>query len=138
MTYLKMMNNIFYIVRGIPGSGKTTFVKHLTNLFVEADHFFYDKEGNYTFDANKLHEAHKWCQNEIENMMKMGFYKIAVSNTSTTEKELQVYLDLAKKYNYQVFSVVVENRHGNSNVHGVPEEALNRMENNLRNNLKLR
>jgi hypothetical protein len=34
---------------------------------------------------------------------------------------------LAKEYGYKVFSIVVENVHGGTNEHGVPEEVLTKM-----------
>ena len=40
---------------------------------------------------------------------------------------MQAYIDLAKKYGYQVTTLIVENRHGNRNVHNVPDETLDRM-----------
>ena len=33
------------------------------------------------------------------------------------------------QYGYQVYSIVVENRHGGVNQHGVPAEAVERMRN---------
>jgi hypothetical protein len=39
------------------------------------------------------------------------------------------YYDLAKKYGYRVHSLIVENRHGGVNEHGVPEENLEQMKN---------
>ena len=73
----------------------------------------------------------------IENMKSNGVYfpEIVVSNTSTTEKELQPYLDLATKYDYKVVSLIVENRHGNSSVHNVPDETIDKMRNRF--NIKL-
>ncbi len=35
------MEKMIYLVRGIPGSGKTTFAKQLTQNVFEADHYFY-------------------------------------------------------------------------------------------------
>jgi hypothetical protein len=55
--------------------------------------------------------------------------EIAVSNTFTQEWEMQTYVDLANKYGYQVTTLIVENRHGNKNVHNVPDETLDRMRN---------
>jgi hypothetical protein len=37
------------------------------------------------------------------------------------------YFDLAKKYEYKVFTLIVENRHGGVNQHGVPEEKIKQM-----------
>ena len=138
-----MSDKMLILLRGLPGAGKSTFANHMWSpyLICEADQYFYDKEGNYNFDADKLHLAHAWCQNKVKTMMQDNlrnpqFYpEIVVSNTSTTEKELEPYLLLAKQYDYNVVSLVVENRHGNKNVHGVPDETLTKMKNRF--NLKL-
>jgi hypothetical protein len=50
--------------------------------------------------------------------------KIVVSNTFTQEWEMEPYFEMAKKYGYKVFSIVIENRHGGSNEHGVPEDKI--------------
>jgi hypothetical protein len=49
---------------------------------------------------------------------------VIVSNTFTQEWEMERYLELAKYYDYQVYSLIVENRHGGVNTHGVPEDKL--------------
>ena len=129
------MGKVLILLRGLPGSGKTSFANLIWSSFVicEADQYFYDEKGNYNFDRNKLGEAHKWCQEKVETFMKDNinnpqFYpEIIVSNTSTTEKEIQPYIDLAEKYGYIVVSLIVENRHGNKSVHGVPDETIERM-----------
>ena len=54
---------------------------------------------------------------------------IFVSNTFTTEKEMKPDLEMAEKNNYQIVSLVVENRHGNESVHNVPEETMTKMRN---------
>jgi predicted kinase len=122
-----------YLLRGLPGSGKSTLAKSLNGFHVEADMFFM-KEGEYLFDGSKLKDAHEWCQNEVNMAMILNHTtgvnnRIIVSNTFTQEWEMKAYLDLAKSYNYTVFSLIVENRHGGVNEHGVPEEALDRMRN---------
>lgn len=131
------MTKHLYIVRGLPGSGKSTFAKTLVGsdfLVCEADKYFM-VDGEYKFDATKLKEAHEFCRNMVETYMKDSlandqFYRqIAVSNTFTQEWEMQPYFDLAEKYGYTVFTVIVENRHGGKNIHGVPQEALDRMKN---------
>ena len=129
------MNKKLYIVRGLPGSGKSTFALDLVGsdfLVCEADKYFM-VDGEYKFDGSKLKEAHESCRNIVETYMKDSlvndqFYReIAVSNTFTQEWEMQAYIDLAKQYGYMVFTVIVENRHGGVNQHGVPDEALTRM-----------
>ena len=53
--------------------------------------------------------------------------RIVVSNTFTMAWEMQPYCDLAEKYGYRVYSLIVENRHSGVNSHGVPEEKLLQM-----------
>jgi len=131
------MDGILFLVRGLPGSGKSTFATHIWNEYsvCEADKFFYDKQGNYNFDSTKIRDAHAWCKNEVETRMKdhqinQQYYpEIAVSNTFTQEWEMEDYYKLAEKYGYKVVSLIVENRHGGKNVHGVPDDKLEIMKN---------
>jgi predicted kinase len=130
------MEKILYIVRGIPGSGKSTFAKTLGGQNYEADMFFIDPiSGEYKFDVSKIKLAHEWCQNRVEGDMILNMNKIVVSNTFTQEWEMEPYFELAKKYGYKTFSIIVENRHGGTNTHGVPEDKLELMRNRF--NVKL-
>lgn len=129
------MKKILYIVRGIPGSGKSTFAKSLNCPYFEADMFFM-KDGVYNFEGSKIKDAHDWCQLKVEEAMKfnkdtygLDNSEIAVSNTFTQEWEMEPYYKLAEKYGYNVFSLIVENRHGGENTHGVPAEKVEVMKN---------
>lgn len=135
-----------YIIRGVSGSGKSTFAKDLSSAMMipnyEADMFHYKKddvtgEWKYDWRPENIQNAHQECQKNVELEM-MNDFSVIVSNTSTSEKELKPYLDLAEKYIYRVVSVVAENRHGGTNQHDVPEETLARQEQRLRGSLKLR
>jgi predicted kinase len=124
------MEKILYIVRGIPGSGKSTFAKTLVKkdyCHKEADMFFVDREGNYKFEPSKIKDAHKWCQEEMDFLMRLEHSPVVVSNTFTQEWEMEPYFELAKKYGYKVFTVIVENRHGGTNEHNVPEDKIEQM-----------
>jgi len=60
-----------------------------------------------------------------DSLVNDNFYReIAVSNTFTQEWEMETYFKLAKQYGYTVFTVIVENRHGGVNQHGVPEDKI--------------
>ena len=43
------MNGVLFLVRGLPGSGKTSFASAIWNDYAvcEADKFFYDKDTYY-------------------------------------------------------------------------------------------
>ena len=125
------MEKTLYIVRGIPGSGKSTFAKTLGGTHFETDEFFM-VDGEYKFDPTKLKEAHRWCQDSVNTAMILNHTAglnnvIVVSNTFTQEWEMESYFQMADTYGYKVFSVIVENRHGGINTHGVPEDKLQAM-----------
>jgi predicted ABC-type ATPase len=120
------------LLRGLPGSGKSTVASIIEPAFhYEADMYFIDENGDYHFDGSKLKEAHQWCKQEVESAMNAVYgsppHKIVVSNTFTQEWEMEAYYKLAEKYGYRVSSLIVENRHGCTNVHGVPEEKIDEM-----------
>ena len=124
------------LLRGLPGSGKSTLAKIILQLrstddpeVLSADDFFEDKEGDYNFDPTKLKEAHNYCQFRCSERMRQQKARIVVANTFTQEWEMDEYFKMAERYNYRVHTVIVENRHGNENVHGVPEDKLQQMKN---------
>lgn len=120
------------LLRGLPGSGKSTLAESITDiksLIFSADMYFEDDNGNYNFDATKLKEAHQWCRDKVQSSMKWFKTPIVVANTFTQEWEMENYFSLAKEYGYIVHSVIVENRHGGVNEHGVPAEKLEQMKN---------
>ena len=112
-----------FLLRGLPGSGKSTLAKSLGGKHIESDMFFM-KDGEYQFDFTKLKDAHRWCNTIVGGWMSDGEERIVVSNTFTQEWEMKDYYDWAKDFDYKVFSIIVENRHGGVNEHGVPEDKL--------------
>ncbi len=122
------------LLRGLPGSGKTTLahiiLQHPAGLEQEvlsADDFFENEDGDYNFDSTKIKEAHNYCQFRCSERMRQEKSRIIVANTFTQEWEMDDYFKMAERYNYRVHTVIVENRHGNQNVHGVPENKLQQM-----------
>jgi predicted kinase len=133
-----MIPKTLFIVRGVTGSGKSTFAHTIWNNYAicEADQYFVDRETEeYKFDYTKIKDAHEWCQEQVEirmkdNQLNEQYYpEIVVSNTFTQEWEMEPYFKLAEKYGYKVFSLIVENRHGGKNTHGVPDEKVEVMKN---------
>lgn len=124
------MKNII-LLRGIPGAGKSTLARLLLpeklHCIKSADMYFEDEEGNYNFNARELPTAHKWCRNQVEYLMNDQEEMIIVENTFTQDWEMADYFELAKKYDYQVSSLIVENRHGSSSIHNVPKEKIELM-----------
>ena len=130
-----------YILKGLPGSGKSTIAESLSEdgkypVFAADDFFMVDNK--YMFDADMLGSAHTSCMNNTRMSMIRGESKIFVNNTFTKARDLKPYKALAEEFGYQLFVFVVEKYHDNESVHGVSEETMKKMENSLRQNLKFR
>lgn len=114
------------MVRGVPGTGKTTYAKALVDEYsythLEADMYF-EHDGEYRFDASQLSAAHAWCQAECERAMQHG-ENVVVSNTFCQRKEMDVYLRMAHRHNYEVEIVSLTHEYGS--VHNVPAEKMER------------
>lgn len=122
------------LLRGVPGCGKTTLgevILHTpSNLkpeILSADDFFYNEKGEYVFDPSKLKEAHNNCQFRCSERMRQEINKIVVANTFTQEWEMTPYFEMAQRYNYRIHTIIVENRHGGENIHGVTNDKVNQM-----------
>lgn len=114
------------LVRGHPGSGKSTIAETLFPSFLhfEADMFFINQGGVYVFDKDKIKEAHQWCQEMTRKHIKRNF-DVIVTNTFTKKWELEPYLCIAKDFNAELYVIKAE---GNfQSVHGVPDEVIKRM-----------
>lgn len=124
--------NTLILLRGLPGSGKSSAANEIVKngfkwVNFEADSFFY-KDGKYNFDRTKLHLAHLYCRKNTEDALRQG-WNVIVSNTSTTDKEVQVYKSLANELGANFVSLITENRHEGTNVHSVPHDVLQNMKN---------
>ena len=86
---------ILYIVRGLPGAGKSTLsaTKIAPNTTVSADDYFM-QGGKYIFDRNKLGEAHAYCQKKVGELLSDDG-DVAVANTFTQRWEIEPYLKIA-------------------------------------------
>lgn len=118
------------IIRGLPGSGKSTLAKALISQFkdtrwFEADQFFVNTLGEYKFEVANLDRAHDWCKQHVKDAMSFKVENIIVSNTFVRLWEMQPYYNLASAYNYQVQEIACQGPF--QNVHGVPEENMERM-----------
>lgn len=119
-----------YLIRGLPGSGKSTFAATLARTLDcdhwEHDQYLYTEEGEYLWTEKRMAYAYRQCLRDTEATMERQ-EPVVVSNVFPTAKSLKNYRKLAEKYGYRVTYIVVENRRGGVNIHEVPQEALDGM-----------
>lgn len=128
--------NVVIILRAVSGSGKSTFADWIKEFHPEAliccaDTFFERPDGTYDFDPSLVHEAHRQCKERFANGVSQKVPAIIVANTNTTVKQFEYYETLAKAAGYKVFHLILENRHGNRDVHDVPAGTLWQQRNNI-------
>lgn len=97
--------NTLYIVRGLPGSGKSQFARKLVSkseFVFEANKYMLDENGNYKYQASKLAFCHNKCFDNVKYAMIYGINKIAVANTFIRKNDYNRYINLANKFQYDV------------------------------------
>ncbi len=119
------------ILRGLPGSGKSSLAKVLSEdrwPVYSIDSYFTDPvTGEYKFQFDKNHLAYKNCESQTEQAMANKIEKIFIDNAFTLEWEMEPYFKLASRYNYTVYVMTVENRHKGKNIHHINEAQIMKM-----------
>ena len=132
MAYIAKNTKNLILVRGISGSGKSTFAEEFLypiSLLISTDDFFMI-DGEYQFDSELLAENHLKCLKSVESEMKDPHEdicpNIVVHNTFTQSWEMKLYKELADKYGYNFYTIIVENRHGSNSIHDVPDHIISK------------
>lgn len=114
------------LIRGLPGSGKTTRARDFAALGYahhEADHYF-ERDGAYRFDPSKLREAHADCLARTVASLRAGTPTV-VANTFSQRWESQPYLDAARTIGVPIR--VIECRGNWGSIHNIPADVIAKM-----------
>lgn len=134
-----MSNRNLFILRGVPGAGKSTLAKILAGnggTICSADDYFMEN-GAYVFRPTELPRAHAQCQMMCERAMKDGNSTIIVDNVNAAEEHMDPYRRLADRFGYRVFYLVVEHRHDGMTSKDVPPWTMQKNADLLRKSIRL-
>jgi len=128
-----------YILRGVPGCGKTTYAKLVQGwnprgtAIVSADNYF-TRDGVYRFDPNQLRMAHDECLRAYTEYVTRGeIESLIVDNTNLSVAEIAPYYALALAYGHRDVAVYNVDRRATAdecyarNTHGVSLGTVRRM-----------
>ena len=122
-------SKIVYIIRGLPGSGKTTLARLIaacyhTEDWFEADMYF-DGINGYEFKPELLGDAHEWCFKQFTMALDAGSRCVIISNTSSRLKEFTHYMEYAYDMGYEVQVIECQMQFGS--IHDVPDATIAKM-----------
>ncbi|XP_054066119.1 uncharacterized protein LOC128913098 isoform X2 [Rissa tridactyla] len=94
------------ILRGLPGSGKSTLSRILLGqsrdgMVFSTDDYFRQQDG-YTYNAAQLGDAHEWNQKRAKQAMEQGKSPVIIDNTNTQAWEMKPYVEVALEKGYRV------------------------------------
>ena len=98
------MRQKLILMRGLPGSGKTTTAERIFNeeedaYIASADSYFLDEGGVYNFERKELPLAHTACFLQAVTAIKAGIAVVIVDNTNVCRRDMENYLAFAELRN---------------------------------------
>ena len=119
------------IMRGIPGCGKSTYVRTRLDGFkvYSADDWFM-RSGKYEFKPQDIGLAHQNCFRRFIQAVQHGESRVAVDNTNTHLWEMSPYILAGDTYGYEIEIVEVQcdpTVAAERGIHGVPAHIIQRM-----------
>ena len=125
--------NTLHIVRGLPGTGKTTFAQKKFGgmLQLENDQYWITPDGKYEYDEknNPRERCSKYVKTMVVTAMQ-NKVNLVVSRVGMSEKSVRELVELAQTFDYdfKIWLMSSENRRIFKNVHNVPKVAIKLME----------
>lgn len=103
---LNKLQKLLILLRGLPGSGKTTLSRILLGqsrdgIVFSTDDYFHHQDG-YRYNVNQLGDAHDWNQNRAKQAINQGRSPVIIDNTNTQAWEMKPYVEMAIGKGYRV------------------------------------
>ncbi|XP_025118976.3 NEDD4-binding protein 2-like 2 isoform X3 [Bubalus bubalis] len=103
---LHKLQKLLILLRGLPGSGKTTLSRILLGqsrdgIVFSTDDYFHHQDG-YRYNVNQLGDAHDWNQNRAKQAINQGRSPVIIDNTNTQAWEMKPYVEMAIGKGYRV------------------------------------
>ena len=89
------------ILRGCPGSGKSTWAETMGGSVYSTDTYF-THNGEYKFDPEQIGAAHAWNQRRVAGAVFSGELIIIIDNTNTQFWMMKWYVIIALKAGYRI------------------------------------
>ena len=110
---------ILRLVRGKPGSGKSTFAsRHFPGVFHVENDMFLMQGNEYLWSPQRVKSAINWCSSTVKNALENGL-DVIVCNTFTKRRFIQHYKDIAEECGARF--VVYRCTGSFKNVHGLDD-----------------
>jgi predicted kinase len=131
-----------YIMRGVPGSGKSYLAQQTANMFdpshvvvLSTDSIWETQPArHYLWIAEFIGAAHRITQAKARESCAREIPYVIIDNTNTTLKEMQPYIDIAKDFEYDVVFLEPQTEWAKNadecfrrNQHSVPREVIQKM-----------
>ncbi|XP_028260788.1 NEDD4-binding protein 2 isoform X2 [Parambassis ranga] len=135
---LHLEGKLLVLLRGAPGSGKSTMARALLEhnpggVILSTDDYFI-RNGQYLFDPTVLGEAHEWNHKRAKEAFERGTNPIIIDNTNMQGWEMKPYVAQALKHGYKVLfrepDTWWKNKArelGRRSTHNIPVEKIRRM-----------
>jgi predicted kinase len=132
-----------FCMRGLPGSGKDTYINERWNrdeiTVCSADDFFMI-DGEYRFDPSKIGAAHIACMQKFLKAIASDHETVVVSNTNINVWEIAPYAAIAAAmdYEFEIIELKAKVEHCIArNSHGVPGHQIGAMSEAMRREIIL-
>ncbi len=127
-----MSQKVAIVIRGIPGSGKTTFASLFSSIsgcrLHSVDDLHIDEKGDFFWDEEKSCEIYKRNLENFKKDCKEGFPVVISDCVNYKTSQVEDYLDAAKEFNYRTYVVTSEfipiSESSSLNNHEVPVDKL--------------